>query len=175
MTRRIIFLAILVLSCSGCPPIVKTEGMTAKVTGSHGQGTADVLVTVFGAAEHSDRKAVQFTNERFAQALATSLERSGLFRKAFLDTPGQYQLQANVTDVQEEVLGINLTASMTVSYVLASMSPKALVWEKTITSSHTAGIGDSVISITRLQMATEGAARKNIEEVIHDLTLVKLE
>lgn len=175
MTRRLVLLAILALSCSGCPSIVKTEGMTAQVTGVHHQGTADVLVTVFGAAEHSDRKAVQFTNERFAQALATSLERSGLFRKAFLDTPGQYQVQANVTDVQEEVLGINLTASMTVSYVLARMSPKALVWEKTITSSHTAGVGDSVISITRLQMATEGAARKNIEEAIHELASVKLE
>jgi hypothetical protein len=175
MTQRIILLGILALSCSGCPPIVKTEGMTAQVAGPYRQGTADVLVTVFGAAEHSDRKAVQFTNDRFAQALATSLERSGLFRKAFLDTPGQYQLQANVTDVQEEVLGINLTASMTISYVLARMSPKALVWEKSITSSHTAGIGDSVISITRLQMATEGAARKNIEEVIRDLSMVKLE
>lgn len=175
MTRRIILLAILALSCSGCPLTVRPDAMTPQTVISHRQGTADVLVTVFNATDTAIKQPVQVTSETFAQALVTSLERSGIFRRAFRDTPGKYQLQAQITKLDEEVLGINLTASMTVNYVLASMSPKALVWEKTITSSHTAGIGDSVISITRLQMATEGAARKSIEEAIRNLAALNLE
>lgn len=175
MTRRTILLILLALSCVSCLPTAKPDSMTAQIVSSHRQGTSDVLVTVFGATEVSQRKPVQLTNDGLAQALAASLERSGIFRRALRDSPGQYQLQAHVTDLQEEVMGINLTASMTVDYILASTVPKAVVWEKTINSSHTTGISDSVISITRLQMATEGAARKSIELAIHDLAALKLE
>lgn len=175
MKRRIVFLAILTLSCSGCPLTVRPDAMTAQTVVSHRQGTSDVLVTVFNATDAFVKQPVQMTSENFAQALATSLERSGIFRRALRDSPGKYQLQAQITGLDEEVLGINLTASMTVNYVLASTSPKALVWEKTITSSHTAGISDSMISITRLQMATEGAARKSIEQAIQEMTALKIE
>jgi hypothetical protein len=55
------------------------------------------------------------------------------------------------------------------------MSPKSLVWEKSISTSHTAGMSDSVISITRIRMATEGAVRKNIELAIQEISRLKLE
>jgi hypothetical protein len=175
MKPLIVPLILLALVCAGCPLTLTPEMMKSQVTVLDHRGTADILVTVFGATDISKRKAVQFTDETYAQALRSSLEQSRLFRKALSDSQGHYQLQATVVQLNEYIFGLDMTASMAVSYILARTSPKEPLWEKTINSSHTAGMSDSVISITRLQRATEGAARKNIERALQEIAALRLE
>jgi hypothetical protein len=91
------------------------------------------------------------------------------------DASGHYHLHETVQGLEEDIFGLDMTASMEVSYVLARMSPKGIVWEKKIRTSHTAGMSDSLISITRLRLATEGASRKNIEQAIQDISALKLD
>ena len=64
---------------------------------------------------------------------------------------------------------------MEINYILASTAPKKALWEKKISSSFTAGMSDSAISITQLQLATEGAARRNIEQAILEISKLQLE
>lgn len=175
MKQNILPLILLALVCAGCPATLKPETMTAQTVILDHEGTADVLVTTFGATDISKAKPIRLTDEGYAQALRSSLERSRVFRRALTDSPGHYQLQATVIQLDEDVFGIDMTASIAVKYVLARTSPKELVWEKTIASSHTSTMRDSVIQITRLERALEGAARKNIGDLIQELALLKLQ
>jgi hypothetical protein len=149
--------------------------MTPQISEEVHKSSSDVLVAVFGATNISATKPVHITDEDFAQSLAASIENSGVFRKALRDGLGSYQLQATFVHLDEQIFGLDMTSSMQVGYALARTSPKELVWEKTIATSHTAGMSDSVISITRVQLATEGAARKNIEQVVHEISKLRLE
>ncbi|MDH5640866.1 MAG: hypothetical protein OEY28_06195 [Nitrospira sp.] len=165
----------LAVLCTGCPATLKPEAMQPSISPAQHRSAGDLLVVAMGATEVSKAKPIHLTDEGFAQALAVSLERSGLFRQVVRDATSQYQLHATVQSVDEDIFGIDMTASIDVQYVLARMSPKGLVWEKRIRTSHTAGMSDSVISITRLQMATEGAVRKNIELAIQEISELNLE
>jgi hypothetical protein len=49
------------------------------------------------------------------------------------------------------------------------------VWHKTITSSYTAPFSAAFVGVTRLRLAMEGAARKNIEQAIQDISQLRLE
>jgi len=168
-------LILLALLCTGCPATLAPETMTVQTKSSDRRGTMDVLVTVFGATDISRAKPVHVTDDGYAQAIRSSLEQSGVFRKALSETSAPYQLQATVVQLDEDIFGIDMTASMTVRYILARTSPKQLLWERTITSTHTAGMNDSIIQITRLRLATEEAARKNIELAIREIAQLKLD
>lgn len=168
-------LILLALVCTGCPATLAPETMTVQTMRADRHGTMDVLVTVFGATDISKAKPIHVTDDGYAHALRSSLEQSGVFRKALSDASAPYQLQATVVQLNEDIFGINMTASMTVRYILARTSPKELLWERTITSTHTAGMSDSVISITRLRLATEAASRKNIEQALQDISMLKLD
>lgn len=168
-------LVVLALVSTGCPATLKPEAMTPQVSVSVHRNASDVAIAVFGATDLSAMKPIHITDEDFAEALGSSIENSGLFRKALRDTPGTYQLQATFVQLDEQIFGIAMTASLEVSYALAQTSPKRILWEKKISSSHTASMSDSVISITRLQLATEGAARKNIEQAIQEIAQLHLD
>lgn len=168
-------LILLALVCTGCPATLKPETMAAQVSVPVHKSVSDIFVAGFGATDISAKKPILITDDDFDQALASSIESSGLFRKVVRDVSGKYQLQATFVQLDEQVFGIDMTASMEVNYMLASTTPKKLVWEKNISSTHTAGMSDSVISITRLQLATEGAVRKNIEHAIQEISKLQLE
>lgn len=171
----------LAVLCAGCPATVTSEAMRVSLPPSLHRSAGDILVVVTGATEVSKPKPfakalpVHVTDEGFADALAVSLEQSGLFRRVVRDSAGQYQLHATVQRLDEDIIGFDMTASIEVSYVLARMAPKGIVWEKKIRTSHTAGMNDSVISITRVRLATEGASRKNIEQALQDISALKLD
>ncbi|MBY0247169.1 MAG: hypothetical protein K2Q17_05830 [Nitrospiraceae bacterium] len=165
----------LAILCAGCPSILKPEAMQASIAPPLHRSAGDLLVVVMGATKLSKTKPVQVTDDGFAQALAASIEQSGIFRRVLRDASGHYRLDATVQGLEEDIFGLDMTASMEVSYVLARMSPKGIVWEKKIRTSHTAGMNDSVISITRVRLATEGASRRNIEQALQDISVLKLD
>jgi len=55
---------------------------------------------------------------------------------------------------------------MEVSYTLVDSVTGNAVWQQHIATSHTATGSDSIIAATRLRLANEAAARKNIEAAI---------
>ena len=175
MDRRYLVLILLALSCAGCPATLKPDSMSPSISQSVNHSKSDIAVAVVGATSISLRKPVQITDEDFAQALTSSIEQAGLFAQVARDRSAKYQLQAMFADLDEEIFGLDMSASMQISYALASTSPKRLVWEKKIASSYTATLSDSIISITRLQLATEGAARRNIEQAILEISKLQLE
>ena len=168
-------LILLALVCTGCPASIKSEAMIPLVPMPVHKSTSDIAIAVLGATDISAPKPIRISDEDFAQSLRESFGKSGLFRKAVTDTQATYQLQAVFVQMDEQIFGLDMTASMEVNYTLASTTPKKVLWQKGISTTHTAAFGESLISITRLQLATEGAARRNIEQAIQEISKLKLE
>jgi hypothetical protein len=68
-----------------------------------------------------------------------------------------------------------MTVTMEVEYTVSKIETKERVWRKAISSAYTAAFSEAFIGATRLRMATEGAARKNIEQVMQELSNLHLE
>lgn len=168
-------LILLALVCTGCPATIKSEAMIPLAPMSVHKSTSDVVIAVFGATDVSARKPIHIMDEDFAQSIRESFEKTGLFKKAVTGTQAAYQLQAFFVKIDEQIFGLDMTASMEVNYTLASTTPKKVLWEKGVSSTHTAAFSESLISITRLQLATEGAARRNIEQAIQEISKLQLE
>jgi len=168
-------LILLALVCTGCPLSVKSEAMLPLVPMAVHKSTSDIAIAVLGATDVSAPKPIHISDEDFTQSLRESFEKSGLFRKVVTDTQAAYQLQAVFVQMDEQIFGLDMTASMEVNYTLASTSPKKVLWEKGVATSHTTAFGESLISATRLRLATEGAARRNIEQAIQEISKLKLE
>jgi len=54
------------------------------------------------------------------------------------------------------------------------MSTKEFEFRKVMTTSATATFGDSVVGVSRLQMAVEGAAKENIIQGLTEISALKL-
>ena len=163
------------LLCTGCPLSIKSEAMIPLVQMPVHKSPSDVLIAVSRATDVSAQKPIHIMNEDFELALRESFEKSGLFRKAVTDVQATYQLEAVFVQMDEQIFGLDMTASMEVNYTLARAAPRKVLWEKRIFSTHTAAFGEALISLTRLQLATEGAARRNIEQAIQEISKLQLE
>lgn len=173
MTRtRVNFFLVAVLVCGGCATAAKAkpEAMIAQinVNAPVHKSLSDVNVTVVGGQETSVMILAQIADEDFAQALRESIMQSGLFRKALEKGLATYQLHAFIAQINHPIFGMSSTVivSMEVNYTLARTNPKEVVWQKAVVSTYSA---------PSLQLAKEGAARKNIEQAIQEISSLKLD
>ena len=168
-------LILLILVCTGCPASIKSEAMIPLAPISVHKSTAAVAIAVLGATDISAPKPIRISDEDFAQSLRESFERSGLFRKSVAGTQAAYQLQAVFVQFDYALPELEVQASIEVNYTLASTTPKKVLWERGIFTTHAVGYGESLMPMTRLQLATEGAARRNIEQAISEISKLQLE
>jgi hypothetical protein len=168
-------LAILLIICAGCATGAKPEAMTAVVQMSVHQSQSTVVVSVLGGSPTSAMWKSQISDEDFAVALRQSIEQSRLFAHVLVDGAGSYQLQAFIAQLNQPMFGASMTVSMEVDYTITKSEPKQVVWHKSIVSSYTAPFSAAFAGVTRLRLANEGAARKNIEQAILEMSRLRLE
>lgn len=171
-TWALVLFAVLVIG--GCASGAKPEAMVPHMNVLVHQSQSDVNVTVVGGKETSMMGASQISDQDFAQALQDSISRSGLFRKVVAGIPAVYRLDAFIVQMNQPMFGASMTVSMEVNYSLARTNPKEVVWQKAVTSTYTAAFSEAFVGVTRLRMANEGAARKNIEQAINEMSNLKL-
>ncbi len=177
MTRTSVHLLLTValLMCAGCATAAKPEAMTAVLHLTAHQSPSTVVVSVLGGRATSAMGVSQISDDDFASALRQSIEQSRLFAHALTEGAANYQLQAFITQVNHPFFGTSMTVSMEVDYTLSRNQPKQIVWHKTMTSSYTAPFSAAFAGATRLRLAIEGAARKNIEQAIQEISQLQLE
>jgi hypothetical protein len=113
-------------------------------------------------------------NQSFTTALMQSLTNSNLFSEVSLDKNSDYELTPLVMNQDQPFLGINMTVSLRIRYVLTSGIDKAEIWKKDINSTYTATMGDAFVGSTRLKKANEGAVRENIKMLLQEISNLKL-
>jgi hypothetical protein len=160
---------------SGCATATQPTAMAATSTpiASH-QTSGDLGVAVSGGRETSSVGASQVSNEDFGAAIVASITHAQLFSKVAYNSPGRYQLNAYISKVSQPMLGFSMTVSMEVSYSLVDKQNSQTLWQKTISSEHTAAMGEAFAGVTRLRLATEGAAKQNIDSLLRELNQVSL-
>jgi len=114
----------------------------------------------------------KISSGRFGDALAASLANNGLLAPDV--SKAKYALNAQISEQKSPWVGFDLTVALTVYYELLEHAGNRQVWSKTISTTHTAPLGDAMVFDKRSALAHGGAARKNIEQAVSELRALAL-
>ncbi len=128
---------------------------------------------VTGGKETSPMWTSQVDSSDFQRALENSLRATGLLSP--IGSNGPFQLTADLTSLDQPMVGFNMTVTATVRYSLIEKSSGKEIFSRSIPTPYTAKIGDAFVGSERLKLANEGAVRKNIEELIAELLRLKVQ
>jgi hypothetical protein len=109
------------------------------------------------------------SNEAFSDALIDSLRKTGLFRSVGTSGNAAFRLETTLEDLVQPAEGFVLTVELLVDWRLIRISDKRVIWHEKIHSSYTTAPG---VYGPHLRLATEGAARQNIEQGLTKLASV---
>ena len=160
---------------SGCASASTAAGMTTAVaTPAAAKHSQSVVVQVTGGSESNSMGASQISSADFASAIQTSIAQSGLFAKLAPAADADYEIDVHIVRLTQPTFGLSFTVTMEADWSLVLRSQKKTVWEKAITSTFTATVSDAFAGVKRLRLANEGAAKKNIEDAITQISALTL-
>lgn len=141
----------------GCAAPMTHENMVPQTIATAKKHPGTVSIDVSGGASEG----LKISNDTLKKALTESITKSQTFSKVIEGSSGNYLLTVAISSLQQPMFGGAFTVKMEAGWTLKRASG-ATVWQESITSEHTATMGDAVVAVTRLRLATEGAARNNI-------------
>jgi hypothetical protein len=124
---------------------------------------------VSGGTETNPLWISEISNDAFRQAVRDSLSSQGL-----LAEQGNYDLMIQLIEVNQPIMGFDLTVTTHIRYVLTDKTRNTVVMDEMIITPHTATMEDAFAAIKRLRLANEGAARKNIESLLDKLSQLQI-
>jgi len=154
---------------TGCATLTH-EGMvptTFEITKKHSQS---VSVSVTGGKEGG----LQISDTTFMKALVDSIAKSQTFSRVVEGKGGDYLLTVSVFHLEQPAFGFSFTVNLEAGWTLQRVNNGTIVWQESIKSSHTATVDDAFVGAKRLQLATEGAARNNIEQGLTKISQLSL-
>jgi len=166
-TALLPLLALGALLLGGCSTPAKSNAMIPTAMGAVKQHPGSLEVEVTGGSETSAAGAPQISNGDFEAALEQAVRQSGLFAGI---TPagqaGDYHLAVHIVQLQQPMFGFAMTATIETNWILTRRSDQSVIWREAVASRYTAKTGEALVGATRLRLATEGAARNNIQDAI---------
>ena len=163
--------ALVIALLGGCATGARVENM--EVAGQPAQRIAPTPLRqqiavgeVSGANEDNRLWQSIVGNAEFASALKNSLRATGLLAAG---PAAHYTLSAQLIEIDQPFVGINMTVSAKVSYTVIEQSSGKMLWQQTLVTPYTALFGDSLYGLERLRLANEGAIRSNLSQLIDAL------
>lgn len=163
-----ILLTVAALSLTACAtasqPGAMVPSVSAKsiVTSQSKLFEAVTIGPVDGGKKTNPLWTSKVSNEDFAEAL-----RQSFAAHAMLATDaGDYRLDAQLVKLKQPVMGIDLSVTSDVKYVLTNIATGEVVFDETISEKYTAKMGDAFVAVKRLQLANEGSIKSNISTLI---------
>ena len=170
-------LLVILLLLGGCATGAKRENMVYAPYQSQSTSYGSELVsnisvtTVGGGTETNPMWVSQVSDAEFAQALMASLDIAGLLN---LNQSGEYILEAHIVNIEQPLMGFDLTVTADIYYRLTDVVSSRLIYEKKLATTYTAVFSDALYGVTRLRLANEGAVRENIRFFLFDLSRLNL-
>jgi hypothetical protein len=158
----------------GCATPASHEGMIPAKVDAVKKHKQTVSVTVTGGKETDSAGAPQISDAAFRNALVTSIKNSQVFSSVVEGKGGDFLLTVSLFGMQQPIFGLDFTVTLEAGWTLQRTSGGAPVWQESIKSTHTATVGDAFAAVTRLRLATEGAAKKNIVQGLAKLSQLNL-
>ena len=159
---------------SGCSTPATSKSMVVSTFSLQKVFPYSVSVNVLGGKETDAMDKSQISNEAFMQAIADSLYKSGLFSKIIHGKNADYLLNVMIFNLAQPSFGFSFTVKMEAVWSLAHADSKKVLMRESIRSSFTATMGEAFAGVTRLRIATEGAAQENIRLGIKKLSQLNL-
>jgi hypothetical protein len=173
MKNILLIAAVLILTGCATPAAVENMAVSLPVTQTNQTlKNAVGVAEVTGGRETNAMWTSQVASDAFKRALEQSLENAGMFSKIVAGS--KYQLTADLTRLDQPVMGFDMTVSSTVRYSLIETASRKEVYGRVIQISHTATVSDAFVGSQRLKIANEGAVKANIRAFINDLIALKL-
>ncbi|MDH4173563.1 MAG: hypothetical protein OEW90_21775 [Betaproteobacteria bacterium] len=164
LSMRSIVLAGAIALLAGCATPTTYEGMVPTAFDIAKRHARSVSLAVSGGRETDAMDKPQITDAAFTQALAEAIAKSQTFSRVVQGAGGDYLLTVAMTGMEQPSFGFSFTVKMEAGWTLRRASTGAVVWQQAIFSEHTATTSDAFAAVTRLRLATEGAARNNIAQ-----------
>jgi hypothetical protein len=107
--------------------------------------------------------------------LAEALRLSLAVRTMLAIRNERFKLEATMINLQQPMMGIDMTVTSRVRYRLTRLSDNAIVFEREITAPFTAAFSSSFYGVERLKLANEGSIRENISQFLAALIAAEAE
>ena len=162
------------LALGGCASPVTYQAMvpvTLKVSQQHPQS---VSVAALGGSGTDSMGKSQIDNAELAKAVTEAINQTKTFSRVVPGKGGDYLLTVNIVNVVQPNFGFSFTVGLEMGWTLIRASDSSTVWQEAIKSEHTASATDAFAGTTRLRLATEGAARNNVEQGLRKIAELKL-
>jgi len=173
MKKILLIITVCVLAGCATPAAVDQMAVYLPVTQTNQIFKNSIGVTaVTGGKETNAMWTSQVSSDSFKRALEQSLENAGMFSK--IATGGKYQLTADLTRLDQPMVGFDMTVTSTVRYSLIDTQSRNEVYARVVQIAYTASMSDAFMGSTRLKLANEGAVKANIQALINDLIALKL-
>ena len=157
--------ALVAAGSSGCATMEPmAKAMTPSSTPVATTRPATVFLAVRGGGEQW-----RISDKEFQKAVASALTSSRLFQSLTPQTSADYRLDVVLGSVRQPLAGGDFTAEVETIWNLYSLSARKTVWQEVVTTSFTATTSDAFNATNRLRIATEGAARENIQQGVAKL------
>lgn len=166
-----------VVLLAGCATPARIDHMSATSSAQHRTVETPLrnnlaIKDVTGGTETNPMWVSKVSSSDFEKALEASLRSAGLLadRQA-----GDFVLTADLTKLEQPFIGLDMTVTSSVRYMVVQRSSGKTVFDRTVTTPFTAKLSDALIAIERLKLANEGAIRTNIGELLSQLMDLKIE
>lgn len=159
---------------TGCATSANRDAMAADSIASSKKNPYTLSIRTGGGNETSALGSSEISNDDLRAAIEASVKKTALFKEVVLGKSGDYELSVSVARLTKPMFGASFTVEMEAGWSLIKTSDKSVVLRKSITSSHTASMGDSLVGVTRLRLAVEGAARNNIKQGLEAIAALNL-
>lgn len=164
------------LALGGCASGATAQGMTAHgaelKTAPEEIANSVTVEDVTGGRDTNPAWNSEISNDDFKTALLDSMKSAGLLSPA---NAARFKMKASLLGLRQPLAGIDMTVTATVRYVVTDAKTGKVVFEDVISTPYTAHLGDAFYGPTRLRLANEGAARKNIASFIEKAGATKLQ
>lgn len=111
----------------------------------------------------------EISNESFSLALKKTLKHYGL-----LSASGRYQLNVDMLNVDQPLLGFDMTVTTRIRYRLVDSETGQAVIDEVILAPYTATAGQAFLGVERLRIANEGSAKRNIQRFLDELAALRI-
>lgn len=160
---------------SGCASPAATKAMVPGDIPTVQRYPYTVSVRPQGGSETGAMDSSNISNDDFAKAIEESIIKSGLFTQVIHAKGSDYTLSVTIINMSKPLFGASFTVSMETAWSLVNTVSQDVVMRESIKSSYTATMGESLVGVTRLRLAVEGAARENIRLGLIAISKLRLE
>lgn len=115
----------------------------------------------------------KISNAALQEALDSSMRATGML--ALSPGAGNYQLEAQLVELEQPWIGVNVKVVVTIAYVAIEKRSGTVLYQRRLRSQYVAEFGSAMVDPNeRLRLANEGAVRSNINLMMRDLIALAL-